>query len=397
MNQSMLISDIDLIGSIVITPQIKGNLEVELTSILAQIKETIINEQNRKFIIIKQTYFVNISSNSKKQELRQLIYKQSSDIFKSSVPLSIIPQEPLNEGTNIIAEFTIMANEFVKKMETNKVDEISYVTIHSSYGKLVIAAGLEEFRSTSDILSQSIYAFQLAEKILENENMSFGHIIRQWNYIEDIIGFTDNNQHYQIFNDVRTSFYSKSHFLHGYPAATGIGMMHGGVIIDFVALLPEFNTQIFALHSPVQVSAHQYSEQVLFDTHVPLNYKKTTPKFERGKIVLFNDKGLLFVSGTAAIKGEMSATNLNAAVQTEMTMQNIMNLIDKENIQRHGIDVHFQLLPAIYRVYIKNFEDYRAVKEIVQSYLPDVNVIYLHADICRQELLVEIEAVYYLV
>ena len=84
---------------------------------------------------------------------------------------------------------------------------------------------------------------------------------QQWNYIENIVGtFTDSEsevvkQNYQQFNDVRSQYYGRSDFSQGYPAATGIGMNTGGVVIDFIALHPAPGQIILPLSNPRQIDA----------------------------------------------------------------------------------------------------------------------------------------------
>ena len=45
------------------------------------------------------------------------------------------------------------------------------------------------------------------------------------------------------------------------------------------------------------------------------------------------------------------------------------------------------------RVYVKHREDYPACRNVVEHHLPKVPALYLDADVCRPDLLVEIEAV----
>ncbi|MCS3200603.1 RidA family protein [Candidatus Bacteroides intestinigallinarum] len=77
------------------------------------------------------------------------------------------------------------------------------------------------------VREQSEQAFRKAEEILKTEQMNFGDIVRQWNYLENITDIAHGNQCYQDFNDVRTLFYASSEWESGYPAATGIGTQHG--------------------------------------------------------------------------------------------------------------------------------------------------------------------------
>jgi len=243
---------------------------------------------------------------------------------------------------------------------------------------------------------QSIDAFEQMHNILLVENMDFSNVVRQWNYIENIIGYSSNNQHYQIFNDVRSAFYGQSHFRHGYPAATGIGMETGGVIIDFIALREKSNTSVNPLKSPVQNDAHQYSREVLAHNEKDQVAAETTPKFERAKAIVTNNKCFIYVSGTAAIKGQHSFSSNDVSAQTRLTLDNIIQLVSIENLKNNNINfLSSNLTPSYLRVYIKNISDYFKVKDICESYVENIPVIYLKADICRPELLVEIEGMFF--
>jgi len=72
----------------------------------------------------------------------------------------------------------------------------------------------------------------------------------------------------------------------------------------------------------LQVAAHAYSEQVL----EVARQKKTTPKFERAKSMTFQDRKLIYISGTAAIRGEESLTGVGLERQLRITMENIAEL-----------------------------------------------------------------------
>jgi len=119
--------------------------------------------------------------------------------------------------------------------------------------------------------------------------------------------------------------------------------------------------------------------------------KKSTPKFERAKILMHDNSVDCFVSGTAAIRNEHSMCELDAVLQTRQTIENINFLIAEENLLLNNckktVDLHLNSI----RVYIKYPKDYQAVKTVIDDAWPGLNAIYLLADICRPELLVEIE------
>ena len=58
------------------------------------------------------------------------------------------------------------------------------------------------------------------------------------------------------------------------------------------------------------------------------------------------------------------------------------------NRQSENLPVEY----SVVRVYIKNLADFPVVKEICAQFYGDVPILYIEADICRDDLLVEIEA-----
>ena len=213
-------------------------------------------------------------------------------------------------------------------------------------------------------------------------------IVRQWNYIGNITQHRDGRQNYQEFNDARSVYYRKGSWPNGYPAATGIGASCDGIIVGCIAY--KSSGGIYPVNNPLQIAAHEYSKAVLVDNNE--DAVKSTPKFERAKLIEISDLAVCFVSGTAAIRGEDSMEADSADLQTIQTIENIEYLVSRENLVKYGckpLDLHYLNL----RVYIKNAEDYEEVKSIVKARYPDVPAIYTVADVCRPELLVEIEGI----
>ena len=99
---------------------------------------------------------------------------------------------------------------------------------------------------------------------------------------------------------------------------------------------------------------------------------------------------MLFLSGTASIKGEKTVGIGDPARQTEESIQNIKQLYSSSVLQQIGITETKQEIGHA-RVYIKNKNDYRAIKQVFEEHYGELPVVYLQADICRANLLVEIE------
>jgi uncharacterized protein YcgL (UPF0745 family) len=76
--------------------------------------------------------------------------------------------------------------------------------------------------------------------------------------------------------------------------------------------------------------------------------------------------------------------------QTEVTIKNIKRLYSKKVLH----EVNREKLVPKYghaRVYVKNRKDFAEIKRTCKKHFGNLPVAYIVADICRQDLLVEIE------
>ena len=373
-----------------VSPIVNNSSVDQIKSCISQIQKL-----NYNAIVLKQTFFVAVSDNSEFVEVKSNIFKQIVECSLNHIPTSIVCQAPQNDFL-LAVEVITTTNKYKANVHYKNLNHLPYIVIESTDAKELLCGGITSLASSENIHGQSIHAFEIMEHILAVENMNFSDIVRQWNYIENIIGFDSDNkslsQHYQIFNDVRTLFYSKCTFKYGYPAATGIGMNLGGVVIDFIALKGN-SIETMPLKSPVQVDAHMYTPEVLKENSLIPEIKKSTPKFERAKIIVQNGWGIIYVSGTAAIKGQYTISQTDIDTQTKLTIDSINQLVSKENLAEQlnvhcSADIEFSSL----RVYVKNISEVPVVYGICKQYYPNTPTIIVNSDVCRDDLLVEIEA-----
>ena len=376
-----------------ICPKAGNSLSEKLKDCYKQLDDTAIFPSNFKNTIVRQSIFISVSSDSEYLLIKQELLECSNGFFESLPPTSIIAQAP--DNSPLMVEFTSIEDLTNQEVEFKKNDKASWLVVERCDSKMIFVAGLGEASESTDILKQSTLAFESLESVLKAEDFAFCNIIRQWNYIEEIIKNVNHNnaisQHYQIFNDVRSKYYQKSNFTHGYPAATGIGQAFGGIVIDAIAVKTTDENSIIPIKSPLQLDAYSYSKEVLADNNKMSDFCRTSPKFERAKLISTSECKCIFVSGTAAIKGQTSIPEVSVRKQTEMTIQNILNLISNENISKYGLCPTEKASLVSIRVYIKLPEDIAVVREICEQNFPQLPAIYLVADICRPELLVEIE------
>lgn len=229
------------------------------------------------------------------------------------------------------------------------------------------------------------YDAQMAYKdLLDSFNMDSYRIVRFWNYIPDINSLGNTEEKYREFCRGReNAFLEYSVKLRGtYPAATGIGCKGKQLCVSMLAVNKQMIVK--SLENPNQIPAYQY----------PTRYGLSTPKFSRATYIKNKNESYIFISGTASIIGADTVYIDNVEMQTETTIENIFELISEDNLKKYNIDnISFIQNLKLIIVYIKNWKDYLVVKKICEKRFDQIQVLYLQNDICRKDLLVEIEAV----
>lgn len=331
--------------------------------------------------IVRLVFFTASTDNKEYHSQRSFLEQWVDKHFASPRPMvSVVAQKPLI-GELLMEAHSLAANVGTEvTIEEQFTSSTRYLRITADSYQETIAGGLCADDLNLSILEQSEQAFRKAQEILEAEQMSFGDVVRQWNYLEGITDIVHGNQCYQDFNDIRSQFYASSEWLSGYPAATGIGTQSGGIQIDFNAVRGDI--EILPLDNDWQRAAHVYSDEVLISHRE--DTEKGTPKFERGKSLSDHQRKVIYISGTAAIRGEESMLTGDVLSQTEITLENIRHLLPSHSCKLE-----------ILRVYLKNEEDALPVKECLDRLCPGIPIAYLYADVCREELLVEIEGIAY--
>jgi enamine deaminase RidA (YjgF/YER057c/UK114 family) len=81
----------------------------------------------------------------------------------------------------------------------------------------------------------------------------------------------------------------------------------------------------------------------------------------------------------------------DVSAQTRETLTNIDALLDEAN--RIVGSAHYSLDDLKFKVYVRRVSDFAATMRVLSAALDSsTTIVYLQADVCREELLVEIEA-----
>ena len=199
------------------------------------------------------------------------------------------------------------------------------------------------------------------------------HILRMWNYVRDINFGSGDEERYRRFcvgryEGFRTAFDEES----AYPAATAIGSKVERLHVSFICA----NSPGRTIENPRQVSAYRY----------PRQYGPRSPSFSRATFHAAGRGSSLFVSGTASVVGHETLHRDTVRAQMKETAINLQAMHEAG-----GGGLELQKL----RVYLRDAADRDCVREELERY-PAINgpAVYLLGDICRADLLLEIEAFY---
>jgi enamine deaminase RidA (YjgF/YER057c/UK114 family) len=369
-------------------PSVTGSVEEEWEQCLKKLSLTC----SKTNTPLKINVFTDQPDYTSYLKVKKFIDCSVLETFGDRCPAITVLCQPPERPWKIIAEAGFIdtsSGEIVSKV----LNSIPYVVRKTESIKEVWAGGLGASLFVDDTLKAAVAAFEQMRSILAAEQISFDHIVRQWNYIGNILEVKNEVQNYQKFNEVRSEYYHKYRNVHSYPAATGIGMKFGGVILDFCAVKAQANLKIIAVDNPDQIRPYDYSQQVLKGKPLCSKGINQPPQFERALFLTENMGSTLFVSGTASIIGQDTIGINDIEKQTIVTLDNISKLTDSERISHLSGEAGSDAgNPILLRVYIKNQEDFTKVKAICDQRYPRVPSIFIEADICRDNLLIEIEA-----
>lgn len=353
--------------------------------------QVLLGQLTDKQRIISLLFFGATNDEYYEKELKIILEKVNIS-FENNSPLVSYIAQSLPEPQKMAVEVHYLPESINShSLLFKQSDHVWYAVFEWESSRVLIIEGVRGNSQNDPINRQGNEIFKKIETILLAEGMQINEIVRQWNYIGKITDVQNGIQNYQAFNESRSCFYEKTNWENrGYPAATGIGTDTSWLVVSLIAVSVPPEMQIVPLNNPLQIAAHAYSQSVLNGEQ---NSRKKTPKFERGKIIQNRHGAICFVSGTAAIRSEESLNKPDAGLQTQQTIDNINYLISGENLKWHNLSTDTRLKMAGVRVYIKNMNDLEQVKAKIEQSWANIPAIYLQADICRSELLVEIEGI----
>ncbi|WP_411852589.1 pteridine-dependent deoxygenase [Stenotrophomonas sp. LGBM10] len=251
-------------------------------------------------------------------------------------------------------------------------------TVRWSHNGTVQFGALEIDEVDGDIAAATEQAYARMSAFLAQG--AFPHLLRTWNYLDAVTDGDGDQERYRRFCVGRVRGLQTLDEA-ALPAATCIGRVDGVRRLQVYWLsacepgLP--------LENPRQVSAFRY----------PRQYGPQSPSFARALLPPPATGLPLLQSGTAAIIGHASQHTGSLIEQLDETLTNLQSLIDTARQQRPALSPALGA-DSLLKVYVRRADDMPAIAARMAALPAAPPFLVLHADVCRAELLVEIEGLH---
>lgn len=211
------------------------------------------------------------------------------------------------------------------------------------------------------------------------DHFGYRHLLRAWHYFPQINDDELGLERYRGFNVGRhEAFVRNGRDINeeNVPAASALGSDGGALTIYFMAGKQPGK----AVENPRQISAYHY----------PQLFGPRSPIFVRAMSAVLGNRHCFFISGTASIVGYETLHQGDAEKQTVETLLNIRTLLQQ---MPHYDPAQGQML---LKVYLRHEKDLAMVQaKIREEFGNACKTVSLHSNICRSDLLLEIEGAYF--
>ncbi|MDR1009967.1 MAG: translation initiation inhibitor [Opitutaceae bacterium] len=225
---------------------------------------------------------------------------------------------------------------------------------------------------------QAAAAWLLLQKRLESAGFTLGNLVRTWFFNDHILDW------YADFNRVRNAFFNE-HNIFGtlVPASTGVGACNAAgaaLSLDALAIAPKRKSsgggmRIEAVASPLQCAAHDYKSA--FSRAVECTSTQTPPATGGSRHLLVSGTASIGPDGKTAHAGDLDA-------QIDLSLRVVGAIL-----KLRGMDWRDTSRAILYFPKIEWMSRWEARREALG--LPPIPGIFAHCDICRDDLLFEIE------
>ncbi|GAB6195422.1 chorismate transformation enzyme, FkbO/Hyg5 family [Lysobacter xanthus] len=249
------------------------------------------------------------------------------------------------------------------------IDDLAY----AEDGALLVAA-MDVPEVAGDIRAAAAHAYATLRR--RTEALGYPHLLRIWNYLDDITAGEGDDERYKRFCVGRAEGLGDGFSTATLPAATAIGRIRGNGRLQVYWLAAR--EPGLPLENPRQVSAYRY----------PRQYGPQPPSFARAMLPI--EPLPLLLSGTASIQGHESRHLDCVSAQLDETLANIDSLVEVARTHRPSLPARLGPGSPL-KAYVREAGELATVDAALRQRLPDVPRLVLHARVCRRELRLEID------
>jgi chorismate lyase/3-hydroxybenzoate synthase len=220
-------------------------------------------------------------------------------------------------------------------------------------------------------------AYARLQRIVGRGEDAYPHLLRIWNYIDAITDGDGDDERYRQFCVGRALGFGTTPLR--FPAATAIGRHDGRRVLQVYWIgARQPGTPV---ENPRQVAAYRY----------PRQYGPQPPSFARAMLAAQPDALPLMLSGTAAVVGHASRHPGDLAAQLDETLANFDALLGAARQHAPGLPAGFGPSSPL-KAYVREPADLPRMAALLAGRLPPGTPhLLLHGEVCRRELLVEID------
>jgi chorismate lyase / 3-hydroxybenzoate synthase len=207
----------------------------------------------------------------------------------------------------------------------------------------------------------------------------FPHFLRMWNHFPAINAETAGLERYRQFCIGRHQAFAvrQYNFDNDLPAASAVGTSDAGLAVYFIAS----RSPGLQVENRRQLSAFRY----------PVRYGPRSPSFSRAILKEWEGERQLYISGTASIVDHETLHAGDLGAQLDETLRNLEVVLQSAIGREHtlgGLDKE-----SLVKVYLRYAEDWSSVRTAVEGAVGSASLLCVQGDLCRSDLLLEIEAV----
>lgn len=248
-------------------------------------------------------------------------------------------------------------------------------------------AGDEELMLGELVLSErdfggiGVTAHEAYRRLLDYaQGSGYPYVLRIWTYFSRINQGEGDAERYRQFCVGRQLALERAWF-DADPAATVIGLPDRSTSLRLLWLAARTPGRM--VDNPRQTPPRQY----------PREFGPEAPRFSRGALWESRRGAVLLISGTASVVGHSSRHNGQLSAQLGETRRNLDSLLEAA-CETLGCESRYGQ-GSVLRAYVRDESRLYEVEAFLQQNFPGAACSVLHGDICRKELLCEIEGVHH--